>query len=85
MTHVPAFRLSVNPLPRPARLDGLTRPAMQGMLLAALMLLLTPLLVLPPLLVLLATLPRLLLTPLVMLPRLLLTPLPLPPLLRKKM
>jgi type IV secretion system protein VirB2 len=40
MTHVPAFRLSVNPLPRPARLDGLTRPAMQGMLLAALMLLL---------------------------------------------
>ena len=40
MTHVPAFRLSVNPLPRPARLDGLTRPAMQGMLLAALILLL---------------------------------------------
>ena len=40
MTHVPAFRLSVNPLPRPARLDGLTRPPMPGMLLAALMLLL---------------------------------------------
>jgi P-type conjugative transfer ATPase TrbB len=43
MTHVPAFRLSVNPLPRPAAralLDGLARPAGQGLLLAALMLLL---------------------------------------------
>ena len=40
MTHVAAFRFSVNPLPRPARLGGLARPAVQGLLLAALMLLL---------------------------------------------
>lgn len=46
MTHVDAFRISVNPLPRlscrpsPARLDGLARPALQGLMLAALMLLL---------------------------------------------
>ncbi|MET2522941.1 TrbC/VirB2 family protein [Ralstonia sp. SM1884_UCD616_TZ26] len=46
MTHVDAFRISANPLPRlshrpsPARLDGLARPAMQGLMLAALMLLL---------------------------------------------
>ena len=40
MTHAPAFRLSANPLPRPARLDGLVRPAMQGPMLAALTLLL---------------------------------------------
>ncbi|MBV8468311.1 MAG: TrbC/VirB2 family protein [Burkholderiaceae bacterium] len=46
MTHVDAFRVSVNPLPRlsrrpsPARLDGLARPALQGLMLAALMLLL---------------------------------------------
>ena len=40
MTHVAAFRISVNPLPRPARLDGLARPAWQGLMLAALMLLL---------------------------------------------
>ncbi|HPK33401.1 MAG TPA: TrbC/VirB2 family protein [Ottowia sp.] len=40
MTHVNAFRISANPLPRPARLDGLARPAMQGLMLAALMLLL---------------------------------------------
>ena len=33
MTHVDAFRISVNPLPRPARLDGLARPAMQGLML----------------------------------------------------
>src|SRR5574337_513601 len=37
---VPAFRISVNPLPRPARLNGLARPAMQGLMLAAFMLLL---------------------------------------------
>ena len=40
MTHVDAFRISANPLPQPARLDGLARPAMQGLMLAALMLLL---------------------------------------------
>ena len=40
MTHVAAFRFSVNPLPRLARLGGLARPAVQGLLLAALMLLL---------------------------------------------
>ena len=40
MTHVDAFRLSVNPLSRPGRLDGPARQAMQGMVLAALMLLL---------------------------------------------
>ncbi len=43
MTHVDAFRISVNPLSRrssPARLDGLARPAMQGLMLAAFMLLL---------------------------------------------
>ena len=43
MTHVDAFRISVNPLPHQsslARLEGLARPAMLGMLLAALMLLL---------------------------------------------
>ena len=37
---VPAFRTSANPLRQPARLDSLARPAMQGLLLAALMLLL---------------------------------------------
>ncbi|GLS13101.1 TrbC/VirB2 family protein [Hydrogenophaga electricum] len=40
---VPAFRISVDPLPRhfsSARLDGLARPALQGLMLAALMLLL---------------------------------------------
>lgn len=40
---VPAFRISVNPLVLrggPARLDGLARPALQGLVLAALMLLL---------------------------------------------
>jgi len=39
--HVPAFRVSVNPLSRlstPARLRSLTRPAGQGLLLAALLL-----------------------------------------------
>ncbi|HBO0297478.1 TPA: TrbC/VirB2 family protein [Pseudomonas aeruginosa] len=39
--HVPAFRVSVNPLPRPsglARLRSLARPAEQGLLLAALLL-----------------------------------------------
>ncbi len=40
MTHADAFRISANPRPRPARLDGLARPAMQGLMLAALMLLL---------------------------------------------
>ncbi|MFH2719509.1 TrbC/VirB2 family protein [Enterobacter hormaechei] len=46
MTHVDAFRISVNPSHSPAsgarsdRLQGLVRPAMQGLLLAALMLLL---------------------------------------------
>ncbi|VBB11093.1 TrbC/VirB2 family protein [Burkholderia stabilis] len=43
MTHVDAFRLSVNPLsrlPMLARLRSLARPAGQGLLLAALMLLL---------------------------------------------
>ena len=40
MTHVAAFRISANPLPRPARLDGLARPVMQGLLLATLTLLL---------------------------------------------
>ena len=40
MTHVTAFRFSVNPFPRPARLHSLGRPTMQGLLLAALMLLL---------------------------------------------
>jgi len=43
MMHVPAFRISANALPgrsSSARLDGLTRPAMQGLMLAALMLLL---------------------------------------------
>jgi type IV secretion system protein VirB2 len=40
MTHVDAFRLSVNPLFNLARLCSLTRPAGQGLLLAALMLLL---------------------------------------------
>ncbi|MBK6614138.1 TrbC/VirB2 family protein [Ottowia sp.] len=38
MTHVPAFRFSVNPLSRPARLYSLARPAGQGLLLAALLL-----------------------------------------------
>ncbi|WEE77603.1 TrbC/VirB2 family protein [Comamonas testosteroni] len=40
---VPAFRISANPFLRrdsPARLDGLVRPALQGLMLAALMLLL---------------------------------------------
>ena len=37
---VPAFRISANPLRRPAWLDGLARPALQGLMLAALMLLL---------------------------------------------
>ena len=44
MTHVDAFRLSVNPLSRLpilARLRSLTRPAGQGLLLAALLLFLT--------------------------------------------
>ncbi|KUM44956.1 TrbC/VirB2 family protein [Pseudomonas sp. EpS/L25] len=36
--HVPAFRISVNPLPRMARLCSLARPAGQGLLLAALLL-----------------------------------------------
>ena len=40
MTHADAFRLSVNPLFNLARLCSLTRPAGQGLLLAALMLLL---------------------------------------------
>jgi|SRR5690625_255930 len=40
MTRVRAFRLSVNPVIRPARLHGLIRPAAQGLLLAALLLLL---------------------------------------------
>ncbi|ABX16036.1 TrbC/VirB2 family protein [Pseudomonas aeruginosa] len=40
MTHVDAFRLSVNPHPSLARLRLLARPAAQGLLLAALMLLL---------------------------------------------
>ncbi len=43
MTHVDAFRISANPLSRRsslARLDGLARPAMQGLMLVALMLLL---------------------------------------------
>lgn len=43
MTHVDAFRLSVNPLPPPPtlpRLRSLVRPAGQGLLLAVLMLLL---------------------------------------------
>ena len=43
MTHVPAFRLSANPLSRTsslARLDGLARPAIRGFVLAILMLLL---------------------------------------------
>lgn len=42
--HVPAFRISVNPLPHLtglARLRSLTRPAGQGLLLAALLLFLT--------------------------------------------
>jgi type IV secretory pathway VirB2 component (pilin)/energy-coupling factor transporter ATP-binding protein EcfA2 len=38
MTHVPAFRLSVNPLSRPARLRRPGPPAGQGLLLAALLL-----------------------------------------------
>ncbi|MDE2623635.1 MAG: TrbC/VirB2 family protein [Betaproteobacteria bacterium] len=40
MTHVDAFRISVNPLPQPARLDSLARPTLQGLMLAVLMLLL---------------------------------------------
>jgi type IV secretion system protein VirB2 len=43
MTHVDAFRISANPLRRRsslARLHGLARPALQGLMLAALMLLL---------------------------------------------
>ncbi|OJX37377.1 MAG: conjugal transfer protein TrbC [Burkholderiales bacterium 68-20] len=46
MTHVDAFRISVNPplssarRSSPARLDGLARPALQGLMLAAFMLLL---------------------------------------------
>ena len=40
MTHVNAFPISANPYPRPARRDGLARPAMQGLMLAAFMLLL---------------------------------------------
>ena len=46
MTHVDAFRLSVNPLsplPMLARLHRLARPAGQGLLLAVLMLLLVQL------------------------------------------
>ena len=45
MTHVDAFRISANPLSSsarhssPARLDGLARPAIQGLMLAALLLL----------------------------------------------
>lgn len=39
MTHVDAVRLSVNSLFKPARLKRLLRPAGQGLLLAALMLL----------------------------------------------
>ena len=38
MTHVDAFRISVSPLLNLARLRGLTRPAAQGLLLAALLL-----------------------------------------------
>ena len=37
---VASFRVSANPLVRPARLDRLARPAMQGLMLAALLLLL---------------------------------------------
>ena len=37
---VPAFRISANSFSRPARLDGLARPALQGLVLAAFMLLL---------------------------------------------
>ncbi|MBH2008356.1 MAG: TrbC/VirB2 family protein [Xanthomonadaceae bacterium] len=40
MTHVPAFRFSVNPLSNAGRLHSLGRPAAQGLMLAALMLLL---------------------------------------------
>ncbi|ELV3007882.1 TPA: TrbC/VIRB2 family protein [Pseudomonas aeruginosa] len=40
MTHVDAFRLSVNPIFNPARVRRLARPAKYGLLLAALMLLL---------------------------------------------
>ncbi|WP_121498835.1 TrbC/VirB2 family protein [Pseudomonas aeruginosa] len=36
---VPAFRISVNPASRIGRLDSLARPALRGLLLAALMLL----------------------------------------------
>lgn len=39
MTHVDAFRVSVNPFPRMARLSGLGRPALRGLMFAALMLL----------------------------------------------
>jgi type IV secretion system protein VirB2 len=38
MTHIDAFRISVNPLLNLARLRSLTRPAAQGLLLAALLL-----------------------------------------------
>lgn len=43
MTHIDAFRLSANPFPRragPAGLDGIARPAMLGLTLAVLTLLL---------------------------------------------
>ncbi|EMM6789192.1 TrbC/VirB2 family protein [Pseudomonas aeruginosa] len=40
MTHVDAFRLSVNPISRLSSMRHLARPAGQGLLLAALMLLL---------------------------------------------
>ncbi len=39
MTHATAFRFSANPLSMQPRLQGLARPAMQGLLLAALLLL----------------------------------------------
>ena len=40
MTHATAFRFSANPLSKPPGLQGLARPALQGLLLAALLLLL---------------------------------------------
>lgn len=40
MTHATAFRFSANPLSKPPGLQGLVRPAMQGLLLTALLLLL---------------------------------------------
>ncbi|AIJ46948.1 conjugal transfer protein TrbC [Comamonas testosteroni TK102] len=39
MTHVPAFRFTVNPLSNASHLRSLGRPAAQGLMLAALMLL----------------------------------------------